>query len=298
MNLTEATSKFLFESGLVRTPVSRRGYRNILRYLNSSFPVEDINEYTTKTLTSFCLMDNRSTATISARRTAVRSLFEWCHYMKYCKTNPAADLKFTVRSTGHKPVVVNNWLTEQQIGDMLRACNMDDIIGQRTRVVLLIGFMTGLRRAEIAALTWSDFSDDMSRLKLIGKGEKLAVLGVPPQVREALLEWRKLAPSSAVAVIPRFSSGGNIALDSIRWGEPVDPKTIADIIAEISKKSGIKLRPHDMRRSYAGMLETKGVPVTDISRALRHANVGITSTYLDKNPAKAAALADVFTLDL
>lgn len=298
MNLTEATSKFLFDSGIVRTPVSRRSYRSVLSYLNSTFPVADINDYTTKTLTSFCLLDGRSHATVAARRTAVRSLFEWCHYMKYCKTNPAADLKFTVRSTGNKPVVVNNWLTEQQIGEMLRACDTDDIIGQRARVVLLIGFMTGLRRFEIAALTWSDFSEDMSRLKLIGKGEKLAVLGVPPQVREALLEWRKLAPATAVAVVPRFAGGGNIALDTIRWNEPVNGATIHEIIKGISRKSGVAMRPHDMRRSFAGILEERGVPVTDISRALRHANVGITSTYLDKNPAKAAALADVFMLDL
>jgi integrase len=51
-----------------------------------------------------------------------------------------------------------------------------------------------------------------------------------------------------------------------------------------------------MRRSFGGLLESKGVPVTDIQRAMRHSNVGTTSVYLDKNPAKAAAITGALTI--
>jgi integrase len=293
MKLSEAHSRYLEESGTCKTPASRRTYQQILRRLQTFAGDLELDQFKTDTLTKFCNGTNLSPNTVKSNRAVVRSFFEWSLYMKFCKHNPSSDLKFTVRP-GNSGVRQHNWLTEDQVVTVLRS-QPNTIEGQRARVVLALGFMCGLRRAEIGSLRWSSLSADMSRIMLTGKGQKLAQIGVPPQVRQILQEWRKEAPLGAIALVPQFHRNKP---GTPVWDEPMGRGGIATLIQRCADQSAIPFRPHDMRRSYAGILETKGVPVGDISRALRHSNIGVTSTYLDRNPNKAAALADTFTIAL
>lgn len=49
------------------------------------------------------------------------------------------------------------------------------------------------------------------------------------------------------------------------------------------------LRPHDLRRSFAGMLEDNGAPLREIQEALGHAHSITTERYLKQRPKLAAA---------
>jgi integrase len=113
--------------------------------------------------------------------------------------------------------------------------------------------------------------------------------------------WRLQVPAGVDTLLPTIHQvGADGVWDEVpAWQVPIGYDGVYRIVRKVGKRAGYpRLAPHDMRRSYAAILESKGMPVTDISRALRHKNVGITSKYLDTNPQKAIEVTSGVTFDL
>jgi integrase len=53
---------------------------------------------------------------------------------------------------------------------------------------------------------------------------------------------------------------------------------------------GIDLNPHDLRRTYAARATEADIPLTSISRQLRHQNLATTAKYIGEPPDLGAAL--------
>lgn len=69
---------------------------------------------------------------------------------------------------------------------------MAEIQHHRDYTLILTAMLTGLRRAELAALCWRDYDAENARLRVVGKGSKPAVVvGVPSEAAAALSEWRE-----------------------------------------------------------------------------------------------------------
>ena len=58
------------------------------------------------------------------------------------------------------------------------------------------------------------------------------------------------------------------------------------------------LRPHDLRRTLAGTLDARGVPLQDVRIALRDETLTATQSYLVDNPLRADERLRSFILDL
>lgn len=300
MKIHEAAQLYVTESSTVRTAATRRTVLSHLRALSALNPGLELGRYRTSHLVEYCMGDGLAPNTVRTRVSILRPFFDWCAWRKlYTGPNPATDLKFAVKP-GHGNVRTGLWLAEHDVAQVLRTC-ADSQCGRRDRIIFMVGFMMGLRCFEIAGLRWSQFSPDCSRLTFFGKGTKLAQAGVPPQVRAELQAWRREAPVGTQTVLPRFQPSNIVGLDeaAANWTRPVGSAAVIDRCMKVGAKAGFpELRPHDMRRSYAGILEAKEVPVQDISRLLRHSDIGVTSRYLERNPARATKLADTFELAL
>lgn len=285
------------ESGRVRTPASARSQSGVIRLLQAQHPNKPVSRFTEQDLVRFVVGDGLAGKTQQHRRTIVTTVFGWLKANGYTNSNPAAELKFLV-SPPRNPKRQGNWYDQATVSKIIRACP-DDLQGRRDRLALMFGFMLGLRLDALASLRWEMFSADLAQMELIVKGNKPTRKGVPAQIRSELSDWAVEKPESAVGVLPRFSVLGiEERRTEVLWDRPLGRTGITNLVRRAGDRVGLRLAPHDMRRSYAGMLEERGVKVEDIQRALDHSNVGTTSTYLDKNPAKAAAITGGFTLDI
>jgi integrase/recombinase XerC len=292
-----ATLKYLRESGRRTTESSQRGMRSVLSLLQSFYPTTQVHAFTEDQLRRFCLATSRAEVpapgTTLNRRTCVMSFYAWAHYTGMVPTNPAANLKFTVNPP-NQGVRQHLWLNEQQVADVIRACP-ETLRGFRDKVVLSVGFMTGLRCHEITGLRWSNFSPDLVSVSVLGKGRKLMTIGLPPQLSATLLAWKQTAESDVV--VPPLGTG--FARETLVWSRSLGLQGIRTLTADAGRRAGFpELEPHDMRRSFAGILEAKGVAIQDISKLLRHANIGTTQRYLEKNPAKLVALGNGLEFNL
>ena len=65
-------------------------------------------------------------------------------------------------------------------------------------------------------------------------------------------------------------------------GDALSPVGVFNIVREHGKDMGkAKIAPHDLRRTYAQLGYDAGVPITQISILLGHANVATTQRYLN-----------------
>ena len=297
-----AAKQYADESGNVRTVQSRISLMKVMRHLQSQFPAHHVRHFTAEDLTTFCLSKDPAPNTIRQRRAYVRSVFEWLAWKKLISDNPAIELKWTVKPGGGN-VRLGTWLTEQQVGDIFRKFG-DTQIDRRNRLIFLFGVMTGLRLFELAGIRWDTFSDDYRTVTIMGKGNKPAQVMLPAQLREALREWRKEAWFTATAVFPsvkefmNFRSACPQRERVLLWEKPLGEDGLRYAIRGAGEKLGIKVNPHDLRRSYAGILEAQGADLKDIQLALRHDHLATTDRYLTNNPARAGKVTGDFGLEL
>lgn len=297
-----AAKRYVLETGRRRTVKSERTFMSLMAHLQYHVgPDTHVETVTADQLTRWCFSGTPSSGTIKNRRSVARSFFEWATWVGLCPSNPAADLKFTV-TVPNRPVRPGNWYTEADITAFLIAAadHPDPLTAERDRLLILTGFLTGLRGGEIVSLRWSNFSADLTSVTLAGKGRKIATIAIPPQLRERLTDWRRHVPEGCDIVWPTMRED-NVQRNctGVNWNHAFGYSGLYRMTKRVAAAAGHpEFAPHDMRRTFASLLETKGVPVGDISRALRHGDIGITSRYLDRNPAKTVAVAADFTLNI
>lgn len=307
MKLLAATTRFVNESGRIRTPESRRSFLKVVRHLDSwAGGMVELDELDSDLLTDWCLAARAdggkpSPSTIRKRRAHARSFFAWAKWKGLIDSNPASDLEFSV-VPGRGNVRTHTWLTEQQAVAMFDLPSKPTIADERNRIIIMLGVLCGLRAGvEMAQLRWDWFNPDLSQLTVHeGKGGKTEVIGVPPQLQQALADWSRRRPYGATAVLPRmrlvFDPGAAKRVWMIDWDKPLGYDGIRLAVRKVGDRHGVKLAPHDLRRTFAGILEARGVEVSNISRAMRHSDVGITSRYLEKNPSKTVAVTSGLVL--
>lgn len=299
-----ATEQYITKSGRLTTDASKKAARMTLGPLQRCFPDHHVGDFTSRQLTEFCLSGTPAPNTIRARRNRIKSAWEWFQFAGVVKSNPATDLKFTLSPSSNN-VRDGVWLVSEQRRQLL-AVTEDTLVGRRDRLVVLFGMLCGLRVIEMTRLRWDDFSPDMSTFKLLGKGNKRATVGVPPMLRQELLEWRQTAPEDAVAVLPSFrlvftpedAVGVQERELLVQWDHPLGHSGIENVMQKLSGRVPFRFRAHDLRRTYAGILEEKGLPLKQIQELMRHSSINTTDRYLSRNPHKAVELGQTLEIDL
>lgn len=298
MRYYAAINAYVEESGRLRTDPSRKSFRKVMHHLQVYSGAVELDEVDAQTLTDWCLSNNPAPNTVKKRRAHARSFFGWCSYKGWLETDPSSGLGYSV-VPGRGSMRSHTWLSKADLAELIRGMPADDA-GQRDRLILLLGSLCGLRADEICQLRWTHFTSDYSRLNLVGKGRKAATIGVPRELREALQDWHQKRPRGADAVLPTMQSrtmhGKRVRI--AQWDKPLQYHGVLYAVKAAGARAGWKLDPHDLRRTFAGILEESGVPVTDISRAMRHNDVGTTSRYLEKNPRRTVEVTEGLELGL
>lgn len=289
----QAAEAFVAEA--CRTDQSRTSTLSTLRQLHDQYSGDILGGITATQLTTFCLANDPAPATVKARRSRIMAFYAWCAWQKLIDKNPASELKYTAKAGKGGGVRQHTWLSVAEYKALL-AAQPDTFEGKRARIILMLGGMLGLRRSEIADLRASDFSTDFKSVTLVGKGGKLATLGVPGELQTALTVWMSSRFVNKEIILPVMVHTSREDLPA--WTNPISGGTVASIVSAAGLLVGIHFEVHDLRRSFCNMLEEMGYSLQDTCRMMRHENVGTTSAYMEKNPRRTTALAGGFRLDI
>jgi site-specific recombinase XerD len=154
----------------------------------------------------------------------------------------------------------------------------------RNRAVFGLVWRSGLRISEALALDLNDLSrEHNSVLVRCGKGGKRRISGIDDFGFELLDPWLEIRPRYPVG--PLFC-----VVEGKTKGNRVNRSTVAAKLHEWAQDAGVERRvgdevigrvaPHQLRHAHACDLAREGVPVQHVSRQLGHANLAITTTYL------------------
>jgi integrase len=171
-----------------------------------------------------------------------------------------------------------------------------------------VALTTGLRRGELAGLTWEDVDTDVGTLTVRrtitedGKGRarpsepksarSLRTIALPPAALAALHARRTAQDAERHAAGPDWQDRtGYVFTDAL--GRPLRLGTIDYAWRTLADRAGLPaMRLHDARHAVASMLLAAGVPVRDVADSLGHSPRVLLGTYAHAMPGARQRVAD------
>ena len=192
-------------------------------------------------------------------------------------------------------VRAGNWLTKPQALELLGAPDPTTLKGKRDRVLLSLLLGCDLRRAELAQLELSDIAQREGRwviIDLVGKHGRIRTVPMPSWAKAALDEWTQAAGISQGRVLRAINKGGRISHDSMT------PQSVFETVVEYGEQIGLKITPHDLRRTFAKLAHQGRAALEQIQLSLGHASIQTTERYLGVRQDLHDAPCDRLGLDV
>lgn len=148
--------------------------------------------------------------------------------------------------------------------------------GLRTRALIVLLWRAGLRISEALALSESDLDRERGGVLVRhGKGGKRREVGMDFWAWEQIDPWLDARVSLPVGALLCVITGATA-------GPPWSAAGARSTLRDLAVMAGVRRRfaPHQLRNAHAVEMAREGVPLNVIQRQLGHANLGVTSVYL------------------
>jgi integrase/recombinase XerC len=286
----------------IRSDATRKTWGYTYRWIQRLHPGKAVGDFTTDDLVAFVTQRRWASSTARNYRTALQSLFGWAHHAGRIDIDPGWRLGHRLRIRRVR-VWQPHWLTEAQIAALLATTDGDGLLSLRDRAALMLGLLAGLRTGEMHRLRWRDVDLDRGLIEVLGKAAKPGTACLAPQLRSHLYLWRAalhhiVDEVGALPVLPQVCRPAGRIEYVLR--DPVWPLTIEGIRKVVhgrGEQIGLaSLRPHDLRRTLAGVLDARDTPIQDIRAVFRHDTIAATQIYLGDNPLRANRTMGTFVI--
>lgn len=134
----------------------------------------------------------------------------------------------------------------------------------RTRVMILLACLQGLRVHEIAKIRGDDINVRDMLLSVAGKGDTLYTLPLHPVIAD---------------LAAKMPSGGYWFSSHTQPGRHVRGKSVTNIVSTVFLRAGVKPGAHRLRHWYATRLLADGANIRVVQELMRHASLQSTQIY-------------------
>jgi site-specific recombinase XerD len=151
-----------------------------------------------------------------------------------------------VKSAKSVGIRVGNWLTLRQAQILLSTPDITTVKGLRDRAILAVLLGCGLRRSEVAALTFAHVQQRDGRwciVDLVGKHGRVRTIPMPTWVKVAIDAWTAAAAVTEGSVFRPVNRGDRV------YGEALNEKVVWQLLLRYASDAGVPgIAPHDCRR--------------------------------------------------
>jgi site-specific recombinase XerD len=264
----------------VSSPITKRVYNMALDEFIAWFRQEPRPGFTKATVSAWrASLEARGlgSSSIIIRMSAIRKLAAEAADNGLLAPELAAGISRvkSVKSTG---IRVGNWLSLRQAQALLSATDIATVKGLRDRAILAVLLGCGLRRSEVAALTFTHIQQRDGRwciVDLVGKHGRVRTMPMPTWVKVAIDAWTSasgVAEGHIFRPVNRADRAG---------GERLGEKVVWQMLQQYAKAVGVPgIAPHDLRRTCAKLCRAAGGELEQIQLLLGHASVQTTERYL------------------
>ncbi|QTN38860.1 tyrosine-type recombinase/integrase [Cryomorphaceae bacterium] len=207
---------------------------------------------------------------VQRKATSLKTYYKFLLREGVIRVNPTAQLQ-TPKVRKRLPMVV----PEEDMGHLLDQRYFEEgFEGTRDRLIILLLYHTGMRRAELIGLLERNVDVGRGQLKVLGKRNKERIIPIQTELGEALSAYRREREDLHRAVEPP-------ELLVTKKGKKLYPKLVYRVVNRyLSYVSSVeKKSPHVLRHSFATHLLNAGAELSAIKELLGHANLSATQVY-------------------
>lgn len=270
--------KFLdyLSSELNRSQQTVESYRDDLKHfekfakdLSDSFSWETVDSDMVRDWMESMMDKGNSAATVSRRLSALKTFYRFALARRYVESDPVYSIKGPKKE---KPLP--QFVKESEMDELLdRQAWGDDYNNVRARTIIILFYETGMRLSELVNLDDKDVNFVTSEIKITGKGNKQRIVPFGDELKNTLLEFRRLRDASVEVKTP--------ALVVSDKGTRMSPSKVQDIVkSNLSRVCSLKKKsPHVLRHSFATAMLNHHVGIENLKKLLGHANISTTEIY-------------------
>ena len=270
--------KFLdyLSSELNRSQQTVESYRDDLKHfekfakdLSDSFSWETVDSDMVRDWMESMMDKGNSAATVSRRLSALKTFYRFALARHYVESDPVYSIKGPKKE---KPLP--QFVKESEMDELLdRQAWGDDYNNVRARTIIILFYETGMRLSELVNLDDKDVNFVTSEIKITGKGNKQRIVPFGDELKNTLLEFRRLRDASVEVKTP--------ALVVSDKGTRMSPSKVQDIVrSNLSRVCSLKKKsPHVLRHSFATAMLNHHVGIENLKKLLGHARLSTTEIY-------------------
>ena len=237
---------------------------------------------------------NYAPSSINQKLSAIRKLAVEASYNGLMDGQLALGVK-EIKGVKTAGVRIGNWLTKDQAERLINMPDRTTLKGLRDRAILAVMIGGGLRRSEVASLTFDHIQQREGRwviADLIGKGNRIRTVPIASWTKQAIDEWAQTAQISTGHIFRPINKGDNLS------GDHLTSQAVQDVVKDYANRTGLTLSAHDTRRTFAQLSRQAGADLEQIQLSLGHASIQTTERYLGTKQNLSIAPADMMKLHL
>lgn len=210
-----------------------------------------------------------SMRTIRRKIQSLRALYKFLMKKGIVTVNPADEIEMA-----KYPKSLPSYIRREKMDELLSmGVDDSDFEAVRDRLIILLLYSTGIRRAELIGLRDVDVDIATCQIKVQGKRNKDRIIPFGNEMRGSIVEYKKLRKELMLDCCELFFIRPS--------GEPLYPSLVYNVVHSqlASVGGGGKMSPHVLRHTFASAMLNNGAQLNSVKEILGHESLAATQVY-------------------
>ena len=202
------------------------------------------------------------------RSQAVRALYKMMMRRGEVESNPAAEVELA-----KVPKRLPNYVRRESIDALIDGeVDCDDFEQVRNRLMLVMFYETGIRRAELIGLADANVDLDAKEIKVHGKRNKDRIVPFGEELADWISRYREVRNREVGRTESFFVKAD---------GKPLYPTLVYRVVHNslLSVGGTDKYSPHVLRHTFASAMLNGGAELNSVKELLGHESLAATQVY-------------------